>query len=204
MVPGGGAMIYDAIVAGGGLAGSTLVKSLAERGYRVVVFEQEREFKDRVRGEQMHSWGVSAARKLGIYDYLAQTCGNQTRWWTTWLGGVPVFNRDLELTTPHAVGSFNIYHPDMQEALATLAEKAGAEVRRGIRVSGLVTGDNPQVHFIDSGKESSLTGRVVVGADGRTSQFRSWAGFEAKSDPDRLMIAGLLLERVLPPLRHSS
>ena len=51
----------------------------------MIVLEQEREFKDRVRGEQMHPWGVSAARKLDIYDYLARTCGNQTRWWTTWI-----------------------------------------------------------------------------------------------------------------------
>src|SRR3569833_73155 len=130
-------MIYDAIIIGGGLAGSTIAKSLAERGYRVVVLEQEREFKDRVRGEQMHPWGVSAARKLGIYDHLARTCGNQTHWWTTWLGGAPVFNRDLRATTPHGVGSFNLYHPAMQETLITLAETAGAEVRRGIRVTGV-------------------------------------------------------------------
>jgi 2-polyprenyl-6-methoxyphenol hydroxylase-like FAD-dependent oxidoreductase len=192
-------MIYDAIIVGGGLAGSTLARSLAERGYRVVVLEQEREFKDRVRGEQMHPWGVSAARKLGIYDPLARICGNQTRWWTTWLGGVAVFNRDLESTTPHGAGSFNIYHPAMQEALVMLAEKAGAEVRRGIRVSGLVTADNPSVQFTDSGKEFSLTGRIVVGADGRMSGARSWAGFETDSDPDRLMIAGLLLEGVPAP-----
>ena len=80
-----------------------------------------------------------------------------------------------------------------------LAEKAGAEVRRGVRVSGLGTGDNPGVHFTDGDKEFSLTGRIVVGADGRMSQVRSWAGFETDSDPDRLMISGLLLEGVSAP-----
>jgi menaquinone-9 beta-reductase len=191
-------MTYDAIIVGGGLAGSTLAKSLAERNYRVIVLEQEREFKDRVRGEQMHPWGVSTARELGIYDDLARI-GNQTRWWTTWVGGDPVFNRDLESTTPHRAGSFNIYHPAMQEALVTLAQKAGAEVRRGVRVTGLISADRPGVHFTENGKEVSLSGRIVVGADGRMSQVRSWAGFETHADPDRLTIAGLLLEGVSAP-----
>lgn len=192
-------MVYDAIVIGAGLAGSTLSKKLAELGHKVVVLERERQYKDRVRGEQMHPWGVSAARKLGVYDHLARACGNQTRWWTTWLGGQPVFNRDLEVTTPHGVGSFNLYHPAMQETLIALAHEAGAEVRRGIRVDGVVGGESPTVHCADDGNEFSLTGRIVVGADGRMSQVRSWGGFQVNTDPDRLMIAGLLLEGVSAP-----
>jgi len=134
-------MSYYAIIVGGGIAGSTLAKSLGERGKRVLVLEREPRFKDRVRGEQMHPWGVSAARQLGIYDHLAKTCGNQTRWWTTWIGGSPVFNRDLQTTAPHRVGSFNVYHPAVQEALLELAEKEGAEVRRG--TTGLLQGTKP-------------------------------------------------------------
>lgn len=192
-------MIYDLIIVGGGLAGSTLAKNMAERGYRVLVLERESHFKDRVRGEQMHPWGVSAARALGIYDPLLATCGNQTRWWTTWIAGNPVFNRDLPATCPHGVGSFNCYHPAMQEALLELAEKAGSEVRRGITVDSVVPGNSPKVQFQDQGKTISLEARIVVGADGRSSQVRSWGGFQVNRDPDRLMIAGLLLEGVPAP-----
>ncbi len=192
-------MVYDAIIVGGGLAGSTLAKNLAERGYRVLVLERETRFKDRVRGEQMHPWGVSAARALGIYDHLGATCGNQTRYWTTWVGGSPAFNRDLEETTPHRLGSFNFYHPAMQEALVQLAVNAGAEVRRGVTVDTVVPGDPPSVHFQEGGRDTSLAARIVVGADGRNSQIRSGGGFYVKCDPDRLLIAGLLLEGIPAP-----
>jgi flavin-dependent dehydrogenase len=54
---------YDIITVGGRLGGSALAKVMAERGARVLVVERERQFKDRVRGEGMHAWGVGAGRK---------------------------------------------------------------------------------------------------------------------------------------------
>lgn len=184
-------MSYDAIIVGGGLAGSTLAKNLAERGYRVLVLERETRFKDRVRGEQMHPWGVTAARSLGVYDQIQ---GKQTRWWVTYLGGAPMAKRDLAETTPHGVGSFNFYHPEMQEALLRLAEQAGAEIRRGISVDSVIPGNPPSLTFQENGKTQAISAKVVVGADGRNSQVRSWGGFKLKRDPDRLLIAGTLLE----------
>lgn len=137
-------MHYDVITVGGGLAGATLAKNLAQRGYRVLVLERETAFRDRVRGEQMHPWGVSEARALGIYDTLVST-GNQTRWWRTYQGATLVEDRDLAATTPHGVGSFNCHHPAMQEAVLQLAVESGAEVRRGVKVEAVVPGDPPSV-----------------------------------------------------------
>ena len=134
------AIPYDVVTVGGGLAGSTLAKCLAEHGHRVLVLERETRFRDRVRGEQMHPWGVAEARTLGIYQRLSDTCGHQTRWWTTYEGPTPLRKRDLAQTTPHQVGSFNFYHPDMQEALLRVAAEAGAEVRRGVSVGAVKPG----------------------------------------------------------------
>ncbi|MFL6448424.1 MAG: FAD-dependent oxidoreductase [Bryobacteraceae bacterium] len=192
-------MIYDAIIVGGGLGGSTLAKNLREHGYRVLIVERETRFKDRVRGEQMHPWGVSAARRLGVYDHLVACGGNQTRWWTTWIGGRAVFNRDLQETGPHGVGSFNAYHPDMQESLLGLAESAGAEVWRGATVDSVMAGKPPQARVQYQGSTTFVQARIIVGADGRNSQVRARAGFPTCRDPDRLMIAGLLCERVAAP-----
>jgi 2-polyprenyl-6-methoxyphenol hydroxylase-like FAD-dependent oxidoreductase len=189
-------MSYDAIIVGGGLAGSTLGKNLAEDGCQVLVLERETRFKDRVRGEQMHPWGVTAARSLGVYDHIV---GNQTRWFITYLGGEPMAKRDLAETTPHGVGSFNFSHPDMQEALLDLAEQAGAEVRRGVTVDSIVPGDPPSVKFRENGRHGEISSRVVVGADGRNSMARSWGGFKVNQDPDRLLMAGTLLENTPVP-----
>lgn len=187
-------MVYDVITIGGGLAGATLAKNLAEHGYRVLVLERETSFRDRVRGEQMHPWGVAEARALGIYDHLATTCGHQTRWWLTYQGTTLVERRDLAATTPHGVGSFNCSHPEMQEVVLNLAVEAGAEVRRGITVEGVEPGSPPSVRVSVDGQQSVLRARLVVGADGRASRVRRWGGFTVQHDPECLVIAGTLLE----------
>jgi menaquinone-9 beta-reductase len=188
------ALQYDVITVGGGLAGSVLAKSLAERGYRVLVLERETGFRDRVRGEQMHPWGVTEARTLGVYQRLADTCGHQTRWWSTYQGPALLRKRDLVQTTPHGVGSFNFYHPDMQETLLCMATEAGAEVRRGVSVDRVTPGRPPRVSFRENGQLREIRTRLVVGADGRDSRVRGWAEFTVTRDPDYLTLAGALVE----------
>ena len=72
---------YDVITIGG-LAGAALAKRLAENGMRVLVLEREVAFRDRVRGEQMHCWGVAETRTLGLYELLLGTCGHEVRYWS--------------------------------------------------------------------------------------------------------------------------
>ena len=67
---------YDMITVGGGLGGAALAKSMAEHGVRVLVLEREKQFKDRVRGEIMVTWGVAESQKLGIYELLRDTCAH--------------------------------------------------------------------------------------------------------------------------------
>jgi menaquinone-9 beta-reductase len=111
-------MQYDVITVGGGLAGATLGKALSENGLRVLVLERETAFKDRVRGEQIHCWGVAETRALGIYDLLKSTCGLEVREWRTQVAGSPEAPpRDLVETSPHRAGSLNFYHPEMQSVL---------------------------------------------------------------------------------------
>ncbi len=61
---------YDLAIAGGGLGGAALTKSMADRGARVLVIEHERQFKDRVRGEMMFPWGYAEANSLGVAECL--------------------------------------------------------------------------------------------------------------------------------------
>jgi flavin-dependent dehydrogenase len=58
---------YDIVTVGGGIAASSLAKAMAERGARVLILEREKQFKDRVRGEAVVSWGVAEANELGIW-----------------------------------------------------------------------------------------------------------------------------------------
>lgn len=82
-------MRYDVITVGGGLAGAAVARSLAEAGMRVLVLERETTFRDRVRGEEMHCWGVAETRALGIYDLLKQSCACESRYWSVQVHGFP-------------------------------------------------------------------------------------------------------------------
>ena len=189
-------MSFDLIVVGGGLAGSAFAARMASNGRRVLVLESEKKFRDRVRGENMLPWGVAAARRLGVYERLRSAGGHEAQYFNTYVMGHQTQHRDLKTTTPQGDVMLNIYHPHLQEALLESALAAGAEVRRGARVVGLepANGEDPSVSFEEDGRRQTERARVVVGADGRFSNVRTWGGFEVKRNPELLTISGTLIE----------
>jgi 2-polyprenyl-6-methoxyphenol hydroxylase-like FAD-dependent oxidoreductase len=189
-------MSYDAIIVGGGLAGSALADQLARSGHRVLVLERETRFKDRVRGENMLPWGVAATKRLGVYDDLVAAGGNVAPNWRFSAMGHADPPRDLRATTPGGDSMLNMFHPDLQETLIGRAIASGADVLRGATVVGLDAGPGraPSVTYEHDGATKTASARIVVGADGRASQMRSWAGFDVQRNPDFLTIAGTLLE----------
>jgi menaquinone-9 beta-reductase len=129
---------YDIVVVGGGLGGSALAKAMAERGARVLVLEREKQFRDRVRGEELLPWGGAEAKRLEIYDLLRDSCAFEKRWS---LGFGP--DRDFVTTTPHNLPLLTFYHPAMQEVMLRAASAAGAEVRRGATVTSVTDRGGP-------------------------------------------------------------
>lgn len=185
---------YDIITVGGGLGGAALALAMAEHGARVLVLERESQFRDRVRGEGLHAWGVPEARALGIYERLRETCGVEVRWWDTYLRADQIDHRDFPATTPHHSPLFGFYHPEMQEVLLTAATQAGAEVRRGASVREVKPGGVPSVVLEQKGLVEEAHARLVVGADGRNSLVRTGVGFTVRHDPAWRLFAGVLLE----------
>jgi 2-polyprenyl-6-methoxyphenol hydroxylase-like FAD-dependent oxidoreductase len=187
---------YDIITVGGGLGGSALARSMAERGYRVLVVERDEKFKDRVRGEYMAPWGVAETKELGIYDLLMAHGGHHPLIFDGRFMQAKLGDRDLSQTTPQGLHALSMYHPELQEVLLGAAEAAGAEVRRGVKVSGVATGAEPSVTHSNGQGEETVTARLVVGADGRQSMVRRWAGFEVTYETLGLQLSGVLLEGV--------
>jgi len=193
-------MNVDVIVVGGGLAGSTLATVLGRRGHKVVVLEAETKFKDRVRGENMLPWGVAMARRLGVLEDLVAAGGRAVPFFNMYAMGTQTEHRPMPETTPARESCLNMYHPDLQETLLAAALKAGCDVRRGAGVRGIAEKDGHwTVTFVEDGRTDSVSARLVVGADGRFSKMRDWAGFRVNHDPENLRIAGTLVHGSVVP-----
>lgn len=186
---------FELIVVGGGLAGAALARSLAEKGVSVVVIEREEKFRDRVRGEMITPWGVAEAANLGIAGLLSRR-GHVLPWVDFFSGSTLMAHRDVAGTTPQQLPCLAFYHPAIQEALLEAAAKAGAEVRRGASVREVRPGSPPSVVVQRNGHTEELSARMVVGAEGRSSITSRSAGFQPRRDPDRMLVAGVLLENV--------
>jgi 2-polyprenyl-6-methoxyphenol hydroxylase-like FAD-dependent oxidoreductase len=185
---------YDLITVGGGLAASALARSMAAHGARVLILEQEHRFRDRVRGEFVCPWGVAEARDLDILQLLRGTCGQEVPWVNMGMGP-----RNLPETTPQQLPALSFSHPEMQEALLGAAEFAGAEARRGVAVRAVEAGTPPAVVAGADGSGERLTARLVVGADGRSSATRKWAGFSLERNTQPYLLGGVLLSDVSSP-----
>ena len=195
---------YDLVIIGGGIAGSSLARIMSGRGASTLVIEKEERFKDRVRGDGMTSWGAGLARDLGIYDLLLDSCGHELPILDIFVTGTQIANRNLIETTPSQTPFFTFYHPAMQEALLSAAEFTGAIVARGVQACGVTMGAYPSVAIRDGKGVAEVRARLVVGADGRTSAVRKWAGFPVNHDEEHLVIAGVLMEHIDTPPNTAS
>jgi len=191
---------YDVAIAGGGLGGAALAKGMAEHGARVLVIEHERQFKDRVRGEAMFPWGYAEVQALGAADCFAQAGRHHLNWLDTYVASDLVEHRDVVPSTKHGLPLLTCYHPAMQESLLKAAAASGAIVRRGASVRevrpGARPGSPPEMVVDENGRTETISARLVVGAEGRSSVVRSSARFKVERDPEDMMIAGILLEDV--------
>ena len=198
---------YDVAIAGGGLGGAALAKGMAEHGAKVLIIERERQFKDRVRGEAMFPWGYAEAHALGAGDCFAQAGRHHLNWLDTYVASNLVEHREVVPSTKHRLPLLTCYHPAMQESLLNAAAAAGATVRRGAAVRQVQPsarpGASPEMVVEEDGRSETISARLVVGAEGRSSVVRSSARFKVERDPEDVMIAGILLENVPAPKKYS-
>lgn len=184
---------YDLLIVGGGLAGSVLARAIALEGFKVLVIEKETKFKDRVRGEVLLPWGTVEAKELGIYDILLASCAKEAAREHFFYSGKASEPRDFRTTTPKCTCVLSFHHPEMQEVLLNHAAQAGAEVWRGAILAELRIGLMPEAEIIYDGQTTTVSARLVVGADGRESQIATLLGLARTIDPTELFTGGLQL-----------
>jgi len=190
---------YDLIIVGGGIGGSALATVMARAGRSVLLLEQSEVYEDRVRGEWIAPWGVDEVKRLGLYDLLVSVGGHHVARHATFDEG-----RDPAVAEAEALplsifregvpGPLCLGHPKHCQTLFDAAVAAGAEGLRGVQVGQATGGASPKVVFEHAGETREATAKLLVGADGRTSQVREAAGIVLHQDKPHHWFGGLLVE----------
>lgn len=201
-------MRCDVAIVGGGIAGSALATVLAREGLDVVVLERQGRYADRVRGENLHPWGVDEAQRLGLYDALTAEGANIIESVVDYGDGHDPQRAEAEqVPLSHLLdgvpGEINLPHATACRALADAATAAGATMVRPARYVEVTPGPRPTLSYRVAGTPGEVVCRLVVGADGRSSRVRRQAGIELHRAPAPHMVAGLLIDDLdIDPCRN--
>jgi 2-polyprenyl-6-methoxyphenol hydroxylase-like FAD-dependent oxidoreductase len=190
---------FDVVIIGGGIAGNALAAVLARTGRAVLVLERSTVYRDKVRGEIFHAWGVGEAQRLGLHEALIRSGGiHHTRFVpydeTLEPSEAQATALALDQLLPGVPGSLGVGHPRACEALNAAAVAAGASVLRGVEGATVERGRTPAVRYSLNGSDQAAKCRLVVGADGRDSAVRRRAGIGLHATEPRLLMAGMLVE----------
>jgi 2-polyprenyl-6-methoxyphenol hydroxylase-like FAD-dependent oxidoreductase len=169
---------FDIVVVGARCAGSPLAIQLAQAGLSVAVVDKDEFPSDTPSTHFFQTDGLVSLARLGVLDRLKAT-------------GAPVIEaarvriEDVVLYLPWPTlpgdvgGAMCVRRPLLDTILVKRAQEAGADVRTGTRVVGLV-GDNGRIVGVRvkgrNGAGLELQARLVVGADGRASVVAREAG----------------------------
>lgn len=190
---------YDLVIVGGGIAGSALSIVMARAGKSVLLLEQSETYEDKVRGEWIAPWGVKEVRALGLYDLLCAAGGHHLASHITYDETITPDQAEaktvpLSMFVEGVPGPLCIGHPHHCQTLFDEAGRAGATTLRGVLVSSVKAGANPQVTYRHNDVDHTVNARLIVGADGRASQVREAIGVTLHQDPPHHMFAGMLVE----------
>jgi 2-polyprenyl-6-methoxyphenol hydroxylase-like FAD-dependent oxidoreductase len=189
----------DVVIVGAGIAGGALATVLARAGLAVVLLERTLEHKDVVRGEWIAPWGVVEAQSLGLYDLYRRAGGHHLTRHITYDELVPraeseARTLDIPSLTPGSAGPLCLGHPQLCNLLDAAAVDAGAHLLRGVSRLTVTPGTPPTVTFVHDGRLSTLTPRLVVGADGRNGVVAEQIGCRLERDPEHHLFSGMLVE----------
>jgi len=192
---------YDLIIVGGGIGGSATALVMARAGKSVLLLEQSEVYEDRVRGEWIAPWGVAEVKRLGLYDLLMGAGGHHIARHVTYDESVEPADAEaamlpLNIFTEGVPGPLCLGHPLHCQTLFDAAAAAGAVCVRGVQVSEIVAGAAPRVTYSHNGETIQARGRLLIGADGRTSRLREAAGVVLHQDKPHHWFAGLLVDQV--------
>ena len=170
---------YDVVLVGGRVAGASTAMLLARAGARVLVLDRSAYGSDTLSTHGLMRAGVLQLTRWGLLDQVVAAGTPAIRTTTFWCAG----EEPVRITIrPHA-GVEALYAPRRQvidRILVDAAAASGAELRHGVRVTGLLRDRSGRVAGVrtvdEAGRDASVTASYVVGADGVRSVVADAAG----------------------------
>ncbi|MGB6578617.1 MAG: FAD-dependent monooxygenase [Streptosporangiaceae bacterium] len=186
-------MDYDVLVAGGGPVGLMLATELQLAGVRVLVVEQREELDTAIKAGAINTASAEAFERRGLLPALEavlrrlfpdapKAVGLKRPPSVGHFGGIqvpadPVDEEDPSLRGRGAAGWYlQVPQVEVERILGQRAAELGAEVRRGVEVSGF-DADEAGVTVHLEGRDDVRVA-WLVGCDGGRSLVRHQAGFE--------------------------
>jgi 2-polyprenyl-6-methoxyphenol hydroxylase-like FAD-dependent oxidoreductase len=169
---------HDVLIVGARVAGAATAMLLARAGLRVLVIDQRRPGSDTLSTHALMRGGVIQLSRWGLLDEVRAAGTPPVR------RTVVRYGDEEEIVTlkpiPHCDALYAPRRTVLDELLVAAAERAGAEVRFGVRLTGLLRGPDGRVSGAvvrdADGHRRELHARITIGADGIRSRVAREVG----------------------------
>ena len=181
--------VQKVAIAGSGVVGLAAAIKLAGAGVTVDVFEAKTEFNTHGSGISLQGNALRVFGQLGIWDDI-RDAGYPFEGLKLRAPGpeAPVVASlpDVKMGGPEYPAAMGIPRPALARIMFDAAERAGANIRFGAKVSGATERDGGVEVFI--GDESAGVYDLLIGADGLHSSVRELIGIETKPESNGMGI----------------
>jgi len=160
----------EAIVVGGGPAGSAFATQLAEAGHRVVLLDKARFPRHKACSEYINPSGTNLLERLGVLDEIMNAGADRMEAMIVHAPNGDRFTANYEKTEPgRAALGLSRYRLD--HILLERAKAAGVDVIERAHVRSVIREDGRAlgVEVTIDGTRESLRASLIVGADGHNS-----------------------------------
>jgi geranylgeranyl reductase family protein len=167
---------YDAIIIGGGPAGSSAAISLSQRGARVLLLEEKRMPRGKLCGEFITPECFPTLERLGVMRRMLEAGAQKIEHVSLIVAsGKSVQTRISDMSDAESTWAMSLSRARFDQILFDRAREAGADCLEGIAVRGCAVDEagtgRVEALSLKEGKKVTLEAPTIIDASGRNSRL---------------------------------